>query len=163
MPPAQHTLILYLKTQKLSRYGNGPLGFVNHTTWQPQSPPLISLPRQQWDAHQLFPKVERGTVLDLVVNNLDDGTHPLHLHGHSFWVVRRFRGGPDDGWGSWQANAQHLEPDSRLVKDTVGVPPRGHVVLRVVADNVGVWMMHCHMLVHMATGMAAGLHVVDGA
>lgn len=43
----------------------------------------------------------------------------------------------------------------------MSVPRRGHVVLALVADNPGIWALHCHMLVHMARGMAMGLHVGD--
>ena len=29
-----------------------------------------------------------GSVnISLLLNNLDEGTHPFHLHGHKFWVM----------------------------------------------------------------------------
>lgn len=160
--------MLYVKTQKLSRFGNRPLGFVNHTTWRAQSPALVALNRTAWDAHQLVPFIRAGprepATVDLVVNNLDDGAHPVHLHGHSFRILSSHRADGRDGWGSYNpyedpAPPAGLQLQSPLVKDTVAVPRRGHVVLRVTADNPGLWMLHCHMLAHMATGMVAGLHV----
>lgn len=151
-----------------SHLGNTPHGYVNHTTWEPQAQPLLSLRRQDWDKHQLFPYVQAGSDpmhVDLVINNLDDGAHPVHLHGHSFYVLSSFRADGRSGWGSYNphdpasAPGQPLNLQNPLVKDTVSVPRRGHVVLRVVADNPGLWMLHCHMMVHMGVGMAAGLHV----
>jgi FtsP/CotA-like multicopper oxidase with cupredoxin domain len=44
-------------------------------------------------------------------------------------------------------------------KDTVSVPRRGYVVIRLRADNEGIWMLHCHVLFHQASGMAMGIHV----
>ena len=46
-----------------------------------------------------------------------------------------------------------------LRKDTVMVPRRGFVVVRFRAGNKGIWMFHCHVLVHQASGMAMGLHI----
>lgn len=34
------------------------------------------------------------------------------------------------------------------------IPTRGYAVLRLRADNPGVWLFHCHILWHLATGMA---------
>jgi len=44
-------------------------------------------------------------------------------------------------------------------KDTVAVPRRGYVVIRLLADNPGIWMLHCHVLFHQASGMAMSLHI----
>jgi len=165
---AQETILLYMKTQKLSRFNNKPLGFVNHTTWQTQTPALLSLNRTAWDEHQLLPfiatKPNQPVTVDLVINNLDDGAHPIHLHGNSFHVLSSFRADGRDGWGSYNPYESEAPPaglnlESPVIKDTISVPRRGHVVVRLTADNPGLWMLHCHMLVHMGTGMVAGLHV----
>ena len=34
-------------------------------------------------------------------------------------------------------------------RDTVTVPARTHVVIRFVADNPGIWALHCHVAWHM--------------
>ncbi|KAI6762518.1 hypothetical protein HG530_008498 [Fusarium avenaceum] len=165
---ANQTILLYAKTEKLAHMDYEPVGFINHTSWKPQSPPLISQNRSDWDEHQLIPFIATSpgnpTRVDIVINNLDDGAHPFHLHGHSFYVLSTYR---DEGRGSWgsynsysgEAPPNGLDLDFSLRKDTVSVPRRGHVVLTFVADNPGIWALHCHMLVHMARGMAMGLHV----
>jgi len=44
-------------------------------------------------------------------------------------------------------------------KDTILVPRKGHVVLRFLADNPGIWMFHSSVIFHMATGTAMGILV----
>jgi FtsP/CotA-like multicopper oxidase with cupredoxin domain len=169
---AQQSILLYTKTQKLSIDNNHPTGFINRTSWSPQaSPPLplISLTRSLWDKNQLIPYISMSpdseTWVDIIINNLDDGAHPFHLHGHSFYVLASHRS--DNGWGSYSPfatkGASAIKPNLNLIdpvrKDTVSVPRRGYVVIRFKADNEGIWMFHCHVLFHQASGMAMGFHV----
>lgn len=42
-------------------------------------------------------------------------------------------------------------------RDTVTVPAQWHVVIRFVADNPGVWALHCHVAWHMEGGMFVSL------
>lgn len=162
----QQTIVLYVKTQKLAHYENKPLGFINHTFWAPQDVPLISLPRADWDEHQFVPFMKEKTWVDLVINNLDDGSHPFHLHGHGFYVLSSYRADGRTGWGSYNPyeggeSPSGLDLTTPLRKDTVAVPRRGHVVMRAFMDNPGVWMLHCHVQVHMSTGMAMAFHIGD--
>ena len=166
---AQQTILLYTKTQKLSINANHPQGFMNRTSWIPQSPALISLPRISWDSNQLVPFVPSNSSsplwVDIILNNLDDGAHPFHLHGHDFYVLASHRS--EHGWGSYSpwatAGSSSIAPKMNLenpvMKDTVSVPRRGYVVLRLRADNPGLWMLHCHVLFHQGSGMAMGLHI----
>ncbi|PTB73372.1 multicopper oxidase [Trichoderma longibrachiatum ATCC 18648] len=164
----EQTILLYVSTQKLAVYGNKPLGFVNHTVWKPQSLPLLSLNRSSWDENQFVPFIGSGskpTRVKLVINNLDDGSHPFHLHGYSFHVLSSFRA-DNAKLGSYNPfetpeskSPGHWKREKPLRKDTVSVPRKGHVVLSFVADNPGMWMLHCHMMVHLGTGMATGFQV----
>lgn len=166
---AQQKLLLYTKTQKLSINANHPQGFMNRTSWVPQTPPLISLQRSSWDENQLIPFIPSTPAkpiwVDIILNNLDDGSHPFHLHGHDFFVLASHSS--DSGWGSYSpwategssAIAPKLNLENPVLKDTVSVPRRGFVVLRFRADNPGLWMLHCHVLFHQGSGMAMGVHV----
>ncbi len=60
--------------------------------------------------------------------------HPIHLHGHFFEVVVG-------------------EPGHRPVKHTVNVLPGGKASFDLTASALGDWAFHCHMLLHMMTGM----------
>ncbi|KAJ5991936.1 multicopper oxidase-domain-containing protein [Penicillium sp. IBT 35674x] len=179
------TFVVYTKIQKLSFNHNMPFGIFNKTTWRPQQDPLIpliGLPRTKWDQNQFAITTGPEPVwIDIVVNNLDDGGHPFHMHGHSFYIMTVQKGAY--GWGSYNPFEDayppglELEPDSEpmertekvlpsasghypynlscvALRDTVYIPRRGYAVLRFRADNPGVWLFHCHMLWHFATGTA---------
>ncbi|KAJ5131343.1 CAZyme family AA1 [Penicillium bovifimosum] len=185
-PKAEQTHVVYTKIQKLAQFSNKPFGYFNQTSWKPQQRPsahLASLPRNEWDANQLAITTGHGpTWVDLVVNNLDEGSHPFHLHGHHFYVLAVHQA--EFGWGSYDPFTEeipaHLGPDSEpekdgtetvhspktafisglygksrvALRDTVNIPSRGYAVLRFRADNPGVWLFHCHIPWHFATGMA---------
>ncbi|CAG8959838.1 hypothetical protein HYFRA_00001747 [Hymenoscyphus fraxineus] len=166
------TILLYTKTEKLSINSNIPMGFINRTSWSPQKTPrlpLISLPRKQWDENQLIPHIgphgASSRWVDIIINNLDDGSHPFHLHGHDFYVVASHR--TEHGWGSYSPYADSgpssLKPELNVKnptrKDTLSVPSHGFVILKVRFDNPGIWMFHCHVLFHQASGMAMGFQV----
>src|SRR6478735_6086492 len=65
--------------------------------------------------------------------------HPIHTHGHSFQIVA--------------TDGNPVPEGARLTKDTVLIGPAERYDLAVVADNPGVWMVHCHIEHHMANGM----------
>jgi FtsP/CotA-like multicopper oxidase with cupredoxin domain len=65
--------------------------------------------------------------------------HAFHIHGHSFKVVAT-DGNPVPEAVQW-------------TKDTVLIGPGERYDLELMADNPGVWMVHCHMEPHMANGM----------
>ena len=68
--------------------------------------------------------------------------HPMHLHGHFFRLV---------------TSAGNLSP----MKHTVDVPPMSSHTIEFAADEPGDWMMHCHVLYHLAIGMARVVHYED--
>lgn len=152
---ADHVIVLYAITQKLAHLKNEPRGFINNTYWKPQSKPnqpLVSLNRDLWDEHQFVPQVkysqESPEWFDIVLNNLDEEGHPFHLHGHDFWVLSTYSS--TYNWGSYNPFEDEEAPgggynlESAIKKDTIEVPRRGYAVLRVRADNPGIWMFHCH-------------------
>jgi iron transport multicopper oxidase len=90
-------------------------------------------------------------VVEIVVNNNDPGKHPFHLHGHAFQVVTR----SEDDAGFFDPNNVTDPPATPMRRDTVLVRPNGHAVLRFRADNAGVWLFHCHLEWHVASGLVA--------
>ncbi|KAI9316824.1 Cupredoxin [Dichotomocladium elegans] len=90
-------------------------------------------------------------MVELVVNNLDSGEHPFHLHGHIFQLVAR---GPGAYLGGNVTNATwSLENPAR--RDTVTVAAESFIIVRFRADNPGVWLFHCHIDWHMDSGLVA--------
>lgn len=75
---------------------------------------------------------------DVVRFTFENGTmmhHPMHLHGHFFRVLNK---------------SGEFSP----LKHTVDVPPMGTRTIEFYANEPGQWMLHCHNLYHMETGMA---------
>lgn len=79
------------------------------------------------------------------VRNLSASEHPFHLHGHAFELLSRNR----------------VQPPHREVHDTFNVAVHEIVRLRLIADNPGHWMVHCHILPHADDGMMTILEVGD--
>ncbi|KAH7406841.1 iron transport multicopper oxidase-like protein FET3 [Phaeosphaeria sp. MPI-PUGE-AT-0046c] len=90
-------------------------------------------------------------IVEIVINNVDPGKHPFHLHGHAFQVVTRSEA---DAGFFVPGNASTM-PTTPMKRDTVLVRPNGHVVLRFRADNPGVWIFHCHIEWHVVSGLTA--------
>lgn len=93
-------------------------------------------------------------VVEIVLNNNDPGRHPFHLHGHAFQVVHR----SDDDAGNFNTSDAAVTtdmPKTPMRRDTVLVHPNGNIVLRFRADNPGVWLFHCHIEWHVASGLIA--------
>ncbi|EXC14800.1 hypothetical protein L484_009454 [Morus notabilis] len=84
-------------------------------------------------------------------------SHPLHLHGFNFFVVGLGSGNFDPKKDPSKFNL--LDPAER---NTVGVPSGGWVAIRFLADNPGVWFMHCHLEVHTSWGLKMAWVVLDG-
>nr|GEX44220.1 laccase-17-like [Tanacetum cinerariifolium] len=49
-----------------------------------------------------------------------------------------------------------------IERNTIGVPSGGWVAIRFLADNPGVWFMHCHLEVHTSWGLKMAWLVLDG-
>ncbi|CAN0826048.1 LAC17 [Linum grandiflorum] len=90
-------------------------------------------------------------------NILGAESHSLHLHGFNFFVVSQGFGNFDQSKDPKKFNL--VDPVER---NTVGVPAGGWVAIRFVADNPGVWFMHCHLEVHTSWGLKMAWVVLDG-
>ncbi|HEX2862263.1 MAG TPA: multicopper oxidase domain-containing protein, partial [Lacunisphaera sp.] len=78
--------------------------------------------------------VRRGENIRMVLINDSMMHHPIHLHGHFFRVI--------NGQG-----------ERSPLKHTVDVPPMGRRVVEFEANEYKDWMLHCHVLYHMMSGM----------
>ena len=81
--------------------------------------------------------LKKDEIVQIVVNNRDDGRHPFHLHGHHFQVLTR----SDDDAGDWDGSEENFSK-TPMKRDTVVVNGNGNVVLRFKADNPGMYSRH---------------------
>lgn len=79
--------------------------------------------------------VKPGKRYRLIFHNKNGDSHPLHLHRHSFEITN-FAGKSTSG----------------VIKDIVDVPRFSDAEVDFVADNPGLSLFHCHMVLHMDFG-----------
>uniref|UniRef100_A0ACD5YHY0 Uncharacterized protein n=1 Tax=Avena sativa TaxID=4498 RepID=A0ACD5YHY0_AVESA len=84
-------------------------------------------------------------------------SHPMHLHGFNFFVLAQSFGNYDEATAVPQFNL--VNPQER---NTIAVPTGGWAVIRFVADNPGIWYMHCHFEAHLDLGLGMVFEVQDG-
>nr|XP_043613981.1 laccase-17-like [Erigeron canadensis] len=101
-----------------------------------------------------------NTSVELVMQDtsiLGVESHPLHLHGFNFFVVGQ-------GFGNYNPNTdpKNFNLVDPIERNTIGVPSGGWVAIRFLADNPGVWFMHCHLEVHTSWGLKMAWLVLDG-
>ena len=87
--------------------------------------------------------VRLGERVRIRIGNLSMVNHPIHLHGHRFWVTG------SDG-GRWPRPLWRPE-----VTEIVGVGQTRDI--EFVADNPGDWSLHCHMSHHTMNAMGHGI------
>jgi FtsP/CotA-like multicopper oxidase with cupredoxin domain len=98
-----------------------------------------------WGQHRPI-AARSGERVVLSFHNMSMMGHPMHLHGHVFQVVglngRRVAG---------------------ALRDTVHVPPMSMVDVALDAGEAARWMLHCHHMPHLASGMMTEFAVTASA
>ncbi|KAK6332871.1 hypothetical protein TWF696_002892 [Orbilia brochopaga] len=99
-------------------------------------------------------KINEEKVVDLLIDNFDDGNHPMHLHGHKVWVMAQ-----GNGYFNMSDYAS-LPREGRLIRDTVTIEGYGFVLLRFVVDHPGLWAFHCHNVWHAEAGLMMAFYTL---
>lgn len=87
--------------------------------------------------------VRTGDRVRIRLANLTMDSHPIHFHGHKFYITGTDAGPlPQSAW--WSEN-------------TVNVPVGTTRDIEFVADNPGDWAFHCHKTHHTMNQMGHGL------
>jgi len=87
--------------------------------------------------------VRTGDRVRIRLANLSMDSHPIHIHGHKFYVTGTDAGpAPESSW---------------VPENTVNVPVGATRDIEFVADNPGDWAFHCHKTHHTMNQMGHGL------
>ncbi|EHK98308.1 putative Laccase-2 [Glarea lozoyensis 74030] len=74
-------------------------------------------------------------------------SHPIHLHGHDFWVIAQ-------DTGLFEAGKSNINLKNPPRRDTATLPGNGHIAIAFKKDNPGSWLLHCHIAWHVSEGFA---------
>ncbi|KAK0733755.1 multicopper oxidase-domain-containing protein [Lasiosphaeria miniovina] len=114
-------------------------------------PPLLLANQGRFD----FPP-ERNVLnlyanssIRIIVKNNSPAAHPIHLHGHNFYILHQ-------GPGEWDGTI--VRPSNPQRRDVQQVRAFGHLVIQFDA-NPGVWAFHCHIAWHASGGFLSSLIV----
>ncbi|KAJ2916727.1 hypothetical protein MD484_g3720, partial [Candolleomyces efflorescens] len=122
---------------------------VNDVTFhEPSVPVLLQILSGAQTAQDLLPEgsvyvLPPNSVVELSMPGGSTGSpHPIHLHGHTFHVVR----------SSGSSTYNYIDPVER---DVVSIgQANDNVTIRFVTDNAGPWIMHCHIDWHLVLGLS---------
>ena len=104
-------------------------------------PYVWTIDGQTWGTHKPIVATS-GERVELMFHNMSMMGHPMHLHGHAFQVVN--------------INGKAI---NGAMRDTVYVPPMAMVTVALDAGEAARWMLHCHHMPHLSTGMMTEFEV----
>ncbi|KAJ3513766.1 hypothetical protein NLJ89_g2761 [Agrocybe chaxingu] len=122
---------------------------VNGATFAPPTlPVLLQIMSGALTAADLLPSgsvyaLPPNQVVELSLPGGSTGSpHPIHLHGHTFDVVR-------------SAGSTVYNYANPIKRDVVSIGAAGdNVTIRFTTDNPGPWIMHCHIDWHLEIGLS---------
>jgi hypothetical protein len=111
-----------------------------HLFHHQQVPVLFDIYRgKRFSEDSLIWTVPLNAVLDIVLYSFNNMDHPIHMHGHKFFLL-----GSGLGFNHQSARANLIDPP---LLDTVNCPGNGWIHIRVQATVPGPWMLHCVRLI----------------
>lgn len=145
-------------------------GFLNQSTFRPQlqSPTLhrfvdgLNTGNETFDIqgvndkafekkHELVVSTAGVEVVDVILQNFDEGNHPFHMHGHQMFILAHGHGyfPGYEKLGLKPEGKGLLDPtDNSIIanplrRDVTTAEAFGWTLIRFVADNPGLWLLHC--------------------
>ncbi|CAF1024894.1 unnamed protein product [Adineta steineri] len=114
--------------------------------------------------------IHNNQLVDIVIQNTValNGvceSHPMHLHGHKFWIHSYGTGlyssaknilptrrdpGLRDSVMVYASSYAYFSPNRNVTNHG---KPCGWTKIRMIANNPGLWMFHCHIGAHSYIGM----------
>ncbi|KAG9688980.1 laccase precursor, partial [Aureobasidium melanogenum] len=137
----ENLLLWHLNTTSMSIHWDKPtLGYVfNGSTAWPQEYDVIEIPNEGVWTYWVIQQVSGSPPI----------THPIHLHGHDFFVLGHQSSSTFDA--STMMNQLNFKNPPR--RDTATLPASGWLVVAFEANNPGAWLMHCHIAWHISEGL----------
>jgi len=153
-PPPAATRNLTINMMFVYQANHSQLPFINGQTFKHLTNTTVLnylLANVTYPISENVQVINTGDVIDILINNYngDQYQHPMHVHGHRFYVLGK---GPNTN--PYPDPAYPLNTVNPMYRDTFTIDPSHWAVVRMVADNPGVWLMHCHIDWHLMIGQA---------
>lgn len=74
--------------------------------------------------------------------------HPIHLHGHDFWILAQVTN------AKWDTTTRSFNTKNPPRRDVAVLPPNGYLAIAFQLDNPGAGLVHCHIAWHSSQGLA---------
>jgi FtsP/CotA-like multicopper oxidase with cupredoxin domain len=152
------------------------LGYMNGTSWKPnEANPTLNqaisglkttnassfaaagVVSSVFSQNQFIISIPTAKVVDLVIMNFDDGSHPFHLHGHVFWVMatsaEQYFPWDTDLYSQMNSTASNIYTKNPMRRDTVTIGAYSWALIRFENTVPGMWALHCHNIWHMEAGL----------
>ncbi|CAM9204350.1 unnamed protein product, partial [Ectocarpus fasciculatus] len=161
-------------THELDFFFNAPPQFghfvrVNGEKWTQHANPHYPLIGNEYPYrphnHTVFLDLDLGRTAIVILRTSARMHHPMHFHGLKFEVIEQYTVDQDEHcWivacemtdkykSSSELNRLKKIPYTGVLKDTIVMPAGGVSVIRFPVDNLGAWIAHCHILLHLDDGM----------
>ena len=98
-------------------------------------------------SHEMVIQIDGIQTIDILVQNFDDGNHAMHLHGYHYFVLAQ-----GHGYFPWDIY-DSINITNPLRRDTASVQAYSWLLIRLVANNPGMWAFHCEISWHTEAGM----------
>ena len=113
-----------------------------------KSPTLYSLYKNESSESGIL-TVNQYDELMIVVNNFAPISHPLHFHGHDFYILATGKDSNSIQNFNQETDGMKLNFNNPPIRDTFKVPKFSWVVLGINMNNPGSWLFHCHITFDM--------------
>ncbi|OQD73998.1 hypothetical protein PENANT_c190G06061 [Penicillium antarcticum] len=123
-----------------------------HTQWEYPTLLQVAQGNDTWLSRQRLIELPAAHKwVYFVIHSPFAQDHPMHLHGHDFWLLQA-------GYGNFDSSmVDSLTLVNAPRRDVVMLPASGYIVIALKTNNPGVWLMHCHIAWHTSEGFAVQL------
>ncbi|KAH6624308.1 Cupredoxin [Chaetomium sp. MPI-SDFR-AT-0129] len=157
-PPDEPATTIELNVRFGANATGNTLWWVNDVTYRPDFDNSLLFHENEGNTsyaqnpERMTYNVGSNSSVRIIVNNYsmnNRSQHPMHLHGHDYWIVA-------EGVGKWDGVANRNNP---MRRDTHVLQPGNksigpaYMVLEFMTDNPGVWAFHCHLAWHVDAGL----------
>ncbi|KAM0146558.1 hypothetical protein ACHAQE_010628 [Botrytis cinerea] len=151
-PTSQELIVTGPGSNSLSKAPAPYIWSINDTymkiEWDKPTLQYVIQGNKSYNVHQSIIELPDANVWTFwIIKNAAAIPHPIHLHGHDFYIL-----GQENGINFTDKSSLNFANPAR--RDVAMLPALGYLVIAFVTDNPGAWLLHCHIAFHVGEGLA---------